>query len=324
MGAQWIHGEENNPIYKLAAENHLLADSNLPALNSFEEFWETRFYTQEGRELDSDVVKETLTVLDQIFDEADKFHRENKPLLNKDESMGTFAFDMFHKYLQTTKCHDDDRGTSRVKEALFNWRMQMEKIECGCRSLYEMSAHAWGEFRECQGQDEVTLRRGFRSVFDLLLQGVPESSVRTSTPVQCIYWNQEQESKSGVAQNVFSTDTKYNGYPLTVRTKSGEFIPADHVIVTCSLGVLKKNAHFMFKPILPRDKMAAIHRLGFGTVDKIFLEWSEPWWDSETHVIQLAWMPDEPFFVDDDGQDNFTNSGMVRISKSLIIIFIFI
>lgn len=51
-----------------------------------------------------------------------------------------------------------------------------------------------------------------------------------------------------------------------------EVIPADHVIVTVSLGVLKRQHASFFRPGLPAEKVAAIHRLGIGTTDKIFLE----------------------------------------------------
>lgn len=53
-------------------------------------------------------------------------------------------------------------------------------------------------------------------------------------------------------------------------------IPADHVIVTVSLGVLKRQYTSFFRPCLPTEKVAAIHRLGIGTTDKIFLEFEEP------------------------------------------------
>ena len=311
MGAQWIHGEEDNPLHEMAASNNMLAggessDSDSSSLNSFEEFWETQFFTQDGQPVDPEIVRETCEYLDGIFDEADKFHRENKPLSDKNESMGTFLFNTFYKYLRTTKC---DPETYRIKEAIFNWRLQMEKTECGCKSVYELSAHAWGEFRECKGQEDVTLCVGYQSLLDLLLCDIPAASIKTDTPVQCVYWD-HCLPEPPAATNLIPVDRKFNGYPLAVRTKSGELLPADHVIITSSLGVLKKSSHFLFKPILPRDKMAAIHRLGFGTVDKLYVEWEEPWWDRDMHAIQLAWMPDEPFVL--DGAENMARSGLVR------------
>ncbi|KAG0499282.1 hypothetical protein HPP92_003973 [Vanilla planifolia] len=51
---------------------------------------------------------------------------------------------------------------------------------------------------------------------------------------------------------------------------------AEHVIVTCSLGVLKAGIHseagLCFSPALPAAKREAIERLGFGLVTKLFME----------------------------------------------------
>lgn len=290
IGAQWIHGEEGNPIYDLALKNNFVASDE--TLSSCKEYSQPEFFTPDGKYVDAAVVKETCHVLDEIFAEADKFSRENKPLLDKDESVGTFVFYTFFKYLRT---NGYDAQIQRIQEAIFNWRLQMEKSENACRSIYEMSAYAWGEFMECKGDDMVTLNSGYQALLDCLLQNIPSESIRTNTPVQCIYWNADPPT-TVAAQNGTAAKKYFSGeYPLSVRTKSGDVIHANHVLVTCSVGVLKKHAPYMFRPILPRDKMAAIHRLGFGTVDKIYLEWDTPWWEKSCSGIQLAWIPDEPF-----------------------------
>jgi len=78
-----------------------------------------------------------------------------------------------------------------------------------------------------------------------------------------------------------------------VRTCDGEEFPADHVIVTMSLGVLKKSADVLFSPGLPAHKMEAIKLLGMGSVNKIFLEYRKPFWSVGRGSIVLAWSPDE-------------------------------
>ena len=57
-----------------------------------------------------------------------------------------------------------------------------------------------------------------------------------------------------------------------------------------SLGVLKSKGRDIFQPQLPNGKLKAIDTIGFGTVDKIYLEFSEP-------VFEYSW---EPLF-DDEG-----------------------
>ncbi|HCW84628.1 MAG: FAD-dependent oxidoreductase [Planktotalea sp.] len=58
----------------------------------------------------------------------------------------------------------------------------------------------------------------------------------------------------------------------------------DAVIVTVPLGVLKVG-HIAFDPVLPDEKQQAIDRLGFGTLDKIYLQFDEVFWDADIQNI---------------------------------------
>ena len=46
-------------------------------------------------------------------------------------------------------------------------------------------------------------------------------------------------------------------------------------------GFLKARAREMFANQLPEEKMQVIQSLGFGTVNKIYLEFDQPFWDEE-------------------------------------------
>ena len=58
----------------------------------------------------------------------------------------------------------------------------------------------------------------------------------------------------------------------------------DAVVVTVPLGVLKAGA-ITFSPALPKAKQKAISRLGFGTLDKVYLQFDEVFWDKSPHAI---------------------------------------
>jgi monoamine oxidase len=58
----------------------------------------------------------------------------------------------------------------------------------------------------------------------------------------------------------------------------------DAVITTVPLGVLKAGS-IAFDPALPVETQHAIDRLGFGTRDKIYLQFDEVFWDAEKHNI---------------------------------------
>lgn len=77
--------------------------------------------------------------------------------------------------------------------------------------------------------------------------------------------------------------------PITVLLQNDKIIIADCVIVTCSLGVLKENLDNLFYPALPTHMTQTIQSMGFGMINKVFLEFTEPWWESDTKGFQFLW-----------------------------------
>ena len=67
----------------------------------------------------------------------------------------------------------------------------------------------------------------------------------------------------------------------------GQEIPCDCVICTVSLGVLKAQAETLFSPELPAAKLEALHNIGFGHVNYIFLEYETPFWGPGEGIIKV-------------------------------------
>jgi len=62
------------------------------------------------------------------------------------------------------------------------------------------------------------------------------------------------------------------------------------VVVTIPLGVLKTK-QICFSPEMPYPKRLAVERLGFGTLDKVYLRFDAPFWDQQPvmgHVSEVA------------------------------------
>lgn len=66
-------------------------------------------------------------------------------------------------------------------------------------------------------------------------------------------------------------------------------IVAECAIVTCSLGFLKEHHERLFAPALPGPHRLAIECLGFGVINKVFLDFGEAWWDDKCKGFQLVW-----------------------------------
>ena len=69
------------------------------------------------------------------------------------------------------------------------------------------------------------------------------------------------------------------------------------VICTVSLGVLKEQHNSLFHPTLPQQKVDTINKLGFGTMNKIYLEFESVFWDQVNFLRfmgQIIGLQDKP------------------------------
>jgi monoamine oxidase len=72
----------------------------------------------------------------------------------------------------------------------------------------------------------------------------------------------------------------YTETSVSLRLGTGESLTVDRAIVTVPLGVLQGDV-IEFAPALPFAHRGAIAALGMGTLDKIWLRFDEPFWDTE-------------------------------------------
>lgn len=80
---------------------------------------------------------------------------------------------------------------------------------------------------------------------------------------------------SSVVTRIAYTDTS-----VSLRLGTGESLTVDRAIVTVPLGVLQGDV-IEFEPPLPFAQRGAIAALGMGTLDKIWLKFDEPFWDTD-------------------------------------------
>lgn len=182
--------------------------------------------------------------------------------------------------------------------------LKVESCESSSASMDEVSLSEFGEWTEIPGAHYV-IPEGFMKIVNLLAQDIPTHTISLCKPVRSIHWNYsahhgEVIAKSNHTQQLRNhNDNNHGGQPhedllllgrpICVECEDEEWITADHVILTASLGVLKQNHAAMFSPPLPEDKVLAIEKLGISTTDKIFLEFEEPFWSPECNSIQFVW-----------------------------------
>ena len=93
--------------------------------------------------------------------------------------------------------------------------------------------------------------------------------------------------RTGMRVSEIEVDNERSKNSVTVVTEDNEELACDAVLVTVPLGVLKRQA-ISFSPDLPKWKKDSIERLGFGKLDKVFLEFDEVFWDDSVDFFGAA------------------------------------
>lgn len=88
-----------------------------------------------------------------------------------------------------------------------------------------------------------------------------------------------------------TTNSRPNRIKITCSDHSEYF--CDHLICTVSLGVLKKRHLSWFEPLLPPHKIRSIQGMGFGTVDKIYIEFTKPFWNKDWDGMSFLWKQEQ-------------------------------
>ena len=266
LGANWIHGIEENPIFQIADQNHLLqlrhADYTLKRHDLY--------VMENGNRVSEKIVKEVDFSYGMLIQQCEDFFVSGIPTSDENDSVGEFLVSNFEEKLD--KYSNNDR---KVRELIFNQRLLLECCISGCDKLEEVSLSEFGSYEELPGV-HYTIPPGFEAILEILKKNIPEKNFCLNKPVKCVSWD---------------TSSEKSGQKVCVECEDGERFYANHVISTVSLGVLKAACDRMFVPPLPKDKKQAIERLGFGIVNKVILEFDEPVVASDVFRIHLLWEP---------------------------------
>ncbi|KAI0199873.1 amine oxidase [Astrocystis sublimbata] len=87
--------------------------------------------------------------------------------------------------------------------------------------------------------------------------------------------------------NTMVKSVEHGPQGVNVTFEDGGCIEAEHAITTFSIGVLQ-NDIVEFKPPLPRWKREALAQFQMGTYTKIFFQFNETFWDTETQYFLYA------------------------------------
>lgn len=273
-GAQWLHGKCNR-LHTVAERHGLLTDEQ-------SEEGLGAFIRDDGVVLDAYLVKKTDFLVGQILTECEKYARPSAPdtsrgtsnentAISYPSSVSSFLLEHFQPYLDSIGDVDERQQAGQ----LLDWHVRFQVIDNSCLTLDDVSAKSWGKYsyngESCQAH--YNFRTGFSSAVAALVDEIGYERFRFS-------------------RDIVEICVEENGTTLCVRCADGEQFRTRHVVCTFSMGSLKHGIQRqLFRPPLPASCERAIADIGFETINKLFLQFAEPWW-GDLDGIQLVFKSD--------------------------------
>lgn len=267
FGANWIHGIIGNPVYSILCKKGIVEASE----EDDAENYHIRARSIDGKEVDTCWVKKVYEAYTSITKKADSLAEQHDDVAIEScrDSMGVYVEAEFKKWCDSEVSDEEHR---KIVLDLFGSLVNRENCITGSHSLDEVSLQYIGTYQQFLG-GHLTIPKGYYSFIKSLREDIDikanEDKMKdkfqlfTQTVVTNIEW-------PGVGEESSATET----FPIKISTADGRTFKARHVIVTLPLGYLKQHADQLFRPKLPAEKRQSIERMGFGIVDKIFLEYS--------------------------------------------------
>jgi len=244
FGAQWIHGEEDNVVYDLARQFGLLSEGSSGSISDGDAI----FLWEDGSRLEDEVVEQMMMIFGSIEESLDK---ESPSSLSRYPNLGQY----YTTALQTQlgeRGLSGDQEVCAVAASYLQWYGRLQASIDGAPTWQMTAVDQNLQYRECQGEQTVTLARG--NTYQGLLERMGENIM------------------DRVQLNERVTKLKYGDYLQEVEVQTTKAVyQCEFVMITLSLGVLKVEVD-MFDPPLPGEKMEVINKMGFGTIAKLFIE----------------------------------------------------
>lgn len=278
MGATWIHGIGGSPIYALARDlDFLRGDDNRP-WERMDGFPTDPLTVAEGgaRVDDALVVAPISSLYRRLMDSARAGDVDPPPVPDGDPGVAAFLRRGLRAYRSSSRpaaaraaaaaaaaAGDGAWSLEALEDAVFAMHENTERTCTSADDLADLDLAAEGEYRDFPG-DQITIARGYSRIVEHLAGALPDGAIRLGRRLRRLEWFPDGGPPCAGAG------------PVRLHFADGAVADADHVILTVSLGVLKaglgKEGGVAFDPPLPDVKRGAIGRLGFGVVNKLFME----------------------------------------------------
>ncbi|OQV25496.1 putative Spermine oxidase [Hypsibius exemplaris] len=289
LGGQFAHGK-NTVLYNFAKDNDFLAPP-ITGRPEAPDFWLTAI---------NGGVK--LTAEDQRI-----INKENEIFVKASDALSTVANDSTTHSLSSEAVRGPlfanavPAGVPRPWfEETYDVAIRTEMSWTGSPDPRLTFTQSFSDYQQDGGDNYLKPTVSMHDVVSAMTATFPRSWLvhnRTVTTIEALRADGSSGPSRGVKLSVTSNDGA-----------APEVYEADYVIVTVSLGVLKSQPD-LFKPVLPKKKLDAISKGGFGTITKLFLKFPSPFW-KELGPEDAKWFGliyPKPFLLTPTATENDSN-----------------
>lgn len=213
---------------------------------------------------------------------------------NNDLSIVESMLNLFNRIIEE-KYQINDKKLKKLIDSIFIWRCKCENIENASRSFTQLSARNFFVWQELKGSQIIELKHGYLNLINLMLKDFKEvfnSKLRTRHSLkQILLCNNKSNCLHCRYTSHASRAVLIIEKSLIGQSSEDLIVTCDLVLLTPSLGYLKENLKRLIQPtnMISIEKLRAVERVGYGTVNKIFLVYDKPFWQSNVSCIHPIW-----------------------------------
>ncbi|KAF3932088.1 hypothetical protein ABW20_dc0106046 [Dactylellina cionopaga] len=252
LGANWIHGNQGNPIIEIAEK----AGSSYSA----DELDDTAVFAPDGTLLSKRLGEELVTKMWDYFEDGIGYSKQNFDAIKPNIS--------FVEYYKERIRKEQDVGEKEK-----GYQMQIVELLGGIVAMnIEKQDFKNLHMEEPIPGENLFLSSTYGPVMGLMAKTVLQSgSLQLNMPVAQV-----------------ETVNAPSGPLHTVYTKDGSAYNAEGVLVTIPLGALKQD-RVKFDPPIPEKMRQSIKHLGYGSLEKTYITFPQAFWmDRASYFVFIA------------------------------------
>ncbi|KAH8724074.1 hypothetical protein GQ44DRAFT_618927 [Phaeosphaeriaceae sp. PMI808] len=252
LGPNWIHGTEDNPFLEFAKETETLVIN-----------WDGRqsVFDHLGKQVPEKEAAENTEIVWAIIEQAMKYSNDNSSTIPEERSLYNFFEEQVEK-LFPSECEGSIGDDVKRRRDTILQMSEMWGAFVGSPIQTQSLKFFWLE--ECIDGENLFVAGTYHKILEKIKESVRKAEVKFEHKV------------IKVVSNETGGDPKVS---VKVEGKAGESY--DEVVITAPLGWLKRHLD-AFEPELPRRLREGIEAIGYGHLDKVYINFPVAFWNESS------------------------------------------